>query len=92
MIRRLPVRGAQGNTCMYHLRAPAAAANGAESSGNPSRSEQRRADAFQYCLGLNSAASAIWCAWMAISDRTVTACERINPGKGDGCAWGENGG
>lgn len=72
-----------------HLSAPAAAAKGAESSGNPSRSEQRRADALQYCLGLKSDASASWCAWMAMSDRTVTACARINPREGKSASvWG----
>lgn len=56
------------------LSAVAAAMKVLESPGNPSSSEHRRADALQYCFGLNSDASAIWCAWAPNSDSTVNDC------------------
>lgn len=45
-----------------YLSAAAAAMKVLDSPGRPRRSEHRRADALQYCFGLNKAASAIWCA------------------------------
>lgn len=42
-----------------YLNAAATAAKALQSPGSPDKSEHRRADALQYCFGLNNAASAI---------------------------------
>lgn len=60
-----------------YLSVAAAAVKTLESPGNPSSSEHRRADALQYCFGLNSDASAIWCACAPNSDSTVNACSAL---------------